>query len=76
MGLKETGCKQAQGTYNWPPSQIETRTTCGTRALKQYSSNKLEIELKEKSVGTLRSQVHHLDGLPMRCVVGGWCMGG
>ena len=75
MGVKETGMQtRYRGTYNQPPSwdQDQGRMQALQSNQEVLAGNKLEIDWKEKRVGTLRSQVRRSDGLPMR--QHRWCM--
>jgi len=59
-----------RGTYNQPQVRIKNKYAYEhCRAIREVlACKKIEIDWKIKRVGTLRSQVHQLRGLPMR-----WC---
>jgi len=67
-GDRDGNVTKVQGTYNRPPSQDRDPGCIGALQSNQevLAGNKLEIDWKEKRVGTLRSQVCQLDGLPTR----------
>ena len=69
MGVRETGMRTGyRGACNWPPSWDPDQGCMqalrnNKEALAIY---KIEIDLQEKRVGTLRSQGCRLSGPPMR----------